>query len=113
MPDTPATAKLRRIALQHQGLLSAAPFGRGLSGTQQAIEHLGYVQIDTISVVNRAHDHVLHSRVPGYRADHLDRLQARGSIFEYWWHAAAYLPMRDYRFALPKMHAMAISQPIR
>ncbi len=98
-------AKLRRIALNAQGLLRQAPFGRGTAATRRAIEHIGYVQIDTISVVSRAHDHVLHSRVPNYQPRHLDRLLADGSIFEYWYHAAAYLPMRDYRFALPRMHA--------
>jgi len=74
---------------------------------QKAIEHLGYVQIDTISVVARAHDHVLRTRVPNYAPAHLDRLQRDGGVFEYWYHAAAYLPMRDYRFSLPKMAAMA------
>lgn len=98
--------RLRRAVLDRQGLLKRAPFGRGLSGARRAIERLGYVQIDTISVVNRAHDHVLAARVPGYQTDTLDRLQARGSIFEYWAHAAAYLPMRDYRFALPRMQDM-------
>ena len=49
---------------------------------------------------------MLHSRVPNYIPVHLDRLQREGRIFEYWYHAAAYLPMRDYRFALPRMEAM-------
>lgn len=110
MPPPGATAeiigRLRRTSLQRQGLLQRAAFGAGLAGTRRAIEALGYVQIDTISVVSRAHDHVLQTRVPGYRPDLLDRLQADGSVFEYWAHAAAYLPMRDYRFALPRMHAM-------
>lgn len=83
-----------------------APFGRGITATRKAIEQLGYVQIDTISVVARAHDHVLRTRVPNYTPGHLDRLQRNGHVFEYWYHAAAYLPMRDYRYALPKMHAM-------
>ncbi len=99
-------AKLRRIALESQGLLKAEPFGRGKNATRKAIEAIGYVQIDTISVVSRAHHHVLHSRVPNYEPKHLDRLQAEAAIFEYWYHAAAYLPMRDYRFALPRMEAM-------
>ncbi len=99
-------AKLRRIALESQGLLKLEPFGRGRNATRRAIEALGYVQIDTISVVSRAHHHVLHSRVPNYDPGHLNRLQADGAIFEYWYHAAAYLPMRDYRFALPRMEAM-------
>jgi hypothetical protein len=114
MPSPGATAnviaRLRRAALHRQGLLNRAPFGSGLAGTRRAIERLGYVQIDTISVISRAHDHVLHVRVPGYRPDMLDRLQADGSIFEYWAHAAAYLPLRDYRFALPRMQAMRESR---
>lgn len=99
-------AKLRRIALDSQGLLRSEPFGRGKNATRKAVEAIGYVQIDTISVVSRAHHHVLHSRVPNYDPRHLDRLQADGALFEYWYHAAAYLPMRDYRFALPRMEAM-------
>lgn len=110
MPRTGATSttagRLGRIALHRQGLLQRAPFGTGLQAVRRAIERLGYVQIDTISVVSRAHDHVLQARIPGYRADMLDRLQSSGAIFEYWAHAAAYLPMRDYRFARPHMDAM-------
>ncbi len=98
--------KLRRAALAAQGLLKQSPFGRGRNATRAAIEQLGYVQIDTISVVTRAHHHVLHSRVPNYRPDHLDHLQRQGAIFEYWYHAAAYLPMGDYRFALPHMQGI-------
>jgi len=111
MPGTGATApplgKLRRIALDHQGLLGRSPFGRGAQATLRAVQRLGYVQIDTISVVARAHHHVLQTRVPDYQPSHLDQLLEAGSIFEYWSHAAAYLPMEDYRYALPKMRAMA------
>lgn len=96
-------AACRRLALQRQGLATAQPFGRGLAGTLKAIEHLGYVQIDTISVIERAHHHVLWTRVPGYRPVHLAALLESRDIFEYWFHAAACLPMRDYRFALPRM----------
>lgn len=98
--------KLRRIALERQGLLRREPFGRGVGATLKAIEQLGYVQIDTISVVERAHNHVLRSRVPNFAPAHLDKLQDDGKVFEYWYHAAAYLPMRDFRYALPRMQAM-------
>ena len=94
---------LRRLALSHQGLVSPASFGTGLSGTRHAIEHLGYVQIDTISVVERAHHHILWSRVPDYQQSHLNQLVKQQHIFEYWFHAASYLPMQDYRYALPHM----------
>ncbi|MFV2033010.1 MAG: winged helix-turn-helix domain-containing protein [Gammaproteobacteria bacterium] len=99
----PIQGKLRRIALNQQGLLKTDSFGRGKQATLRAIEHLGYVQIDTISVVERAHHHVLRSRVSNYEAKFLDRLVEERRIFEYWFHAAAWLPMRDYRFALPRM----------
>jgi uncharacterized protein YcaQ len=94
---------LRHLALSNQGLTSQPQFGTDLSGTRSAIEHLGYVQIDTISVVERAHHHVLWSRVPGYDPTHLNQLIREQHIFEYWYHAASYLPMRDYRYALPRM----------
>ncbi|MFT5399764.1 MAG: hypothetical protein ACI822_001694 [Gammaproteobacteria bacterium] len=97
-------ARLRRIAINQQGLLREANFGRGKAATLRAIEHIGYVQIDTISVVERAHHHVLWSRVPNYRPGFLDQLVKERQLFEYWFHAAAWLPMRDYRFSLPRMH---------
>jgi uncharacterized protein YcaQ len=99
-------AKLRRIALDRQGLLTANPFGRGKQAVLRAVEHLGYVQIDTISVVARAHHHVLWSRVDNYRDPLIDRLVRERKIFEYWYHAASWLPMRDYRFALPRMNQL-------
>lgn len=95
--------RLRRIAFDCQGLLRSAPFGRGLAGARKALEHLSYVQIDTISVIERAHHHVWFSRVPGYHPDLPNKLLARRQAFEYWFHAAAYLPINDYRFALPRM----------
>ena len=96
--------KLRRIALDQQGLLKADSFGRGKQATLRAIEHLGYVQIDTISVVERAHHHVLWSRVSNYVPKFLDQLVKERKVFEYWFHAASWLPMRDYRFSLPRMN---------
>jgi len=98
-------AHAARVALARQGLVGRATFGSGLAGTARALEALGYVQIDTISVVARAHHHTLWCRVPGFRPDHLDALVAARRAFEYWAHAAAYLPMAHYRFALPRMHA--------
>lgn len=97
------TELLRRLALFNQGLIAQHPLRKGLSGTRDAIEHLGYVQIDTISVVERAHHHVLWNRVLDYDLEHLNALISEKHIFEYWYHAASYLPMRDYRYVLPQM----------
>lgn len=83
------------------GLHRKSPFGRGKNAVLRTIEKLGYVQIDTISVVERAHHHVLWSRNPGYLQKHLHTLLTdEKRVIEYWAHAAAYLPMRDYRHTL-------------
>ena len=99
----------RKLALLCQHL-PVSGLGRGLKGTHKAIRHLGYIQIDTISVVERAHHHTLWNRVPYYRHRYLDKLVEQRAIFEYWSHAAAYLPVEDYRFCLPRMKAIASGQ---
>lgn len=103
-------ARLRRLALVAQGLLQAQPYGRGLAGVRKAINHIGYVQIDTISVVERAHHHVFHSRVPKFKPAMTNQLLLNGDIFEYWAHAAAFLPIADFRFSLPYKQAIKSGQ---
>ncbi len=98
--------KLRLIALHHQGLTTVRPFGKGCQATKRVLEHLGYIQIDTLSVVERAHHHTLWSRIPDYQPDDLHQLVRERSAFEYWFHAASYLPMSNYRFVLPQMSAI-------
>lgn len=100
----------RRLAVISQGLHTREPFGRGKEAVYRCIERLGYVQIDTISVIQRSHDHTLWTRVPTYQKRHLEVLQKERRVFEYWAHAAAYLPMSDYRFCRRYMHAIASGQ---
>ena len=89
-----------KIALQSQGLIQNNSFGNGKKGALESIRHLGYVQLDTLSVVARAHHHTLYTRTNGYSENHLNELMKEKKIFEYWSHAAAYLPMEDFRFSL-------------
>jgi uncharacterized protein len=92
-------ADARRLWLHAQRLDQAAPFGSGPEATRAAVEHLGYVQIDTINVIERCHHHILHTRIPGYERAHLHQAQSVDkSVFEYWTHALSYIPTRDYRF---------------
>lgn len=95
MPLSPA--EWVQLNLQQQGLLQPR---RGKAATLAMIEQLGYVQIDSINVVARAHHHVLHSRIANYQPAWLDELVAERKVFEYWSHAAAFLPMQDFRFSL-------------
>lgn len=98
--------RLRRAIIGGNGLHRRNAFGRGTAGVLKTLSQLGYAQIDTISVVERAHHHVLRSRVQPYRSALLDRLVHERTAFEYWFHAAAFLPMADYRFARPRMDAV-------
>jgi len=107
-PERISLATARRLALTAQGLDGAWTPPPGKEGTAAVIERLGYVQIDTISVVQRAHHHVLWSRCGDYHPDMLHELQADDRrVFEYWTHAASYVPMADYRWYLPRMRAHA------
>jgi len=98
--------RLRLITLHHQGLTTMRPFGKGSQATKRVLEHLGYIQIDTLSVIERAHHHTLWTRIPDYQPDYLRQLVRERSVFEYWFHAASYLPMSNYRFVLPQMSAI-------
>jgi uncharacterized protein YcaQ len=97
-------AAARQIWLRAQRLDSEAPFGEGPQATAAAVEHLGYVQIDTIHVIERCHHHILWNRIPGYRRADLRQAQSSDkSVFEYWTHALSYVPARDFRFFMPAM----------
>lgn len=98
-----ALSQLRFLTLESQGLTKPYPFGKGKDAVLKTVEHLGYLQIDTLSIVERAHHHTLWTRIPDYQTAYLDELVAERKIFEYWFHAASYLPMKDFRFVLPQM----------
>ena len=99
-----STAQARHIWLRAQRLDTVAPFGEGARAVADAVDHLGYVQIDTINVIERCHHHILYTRIPNYRRADLRQAQsADKSVFEYWTHALSYVPSKDFRFFRPLM----------
>src|SRR6202048_1523596 len=97
-------ARARQIWLRPPRPDSPAPFGDGPLATAAAVEHLGYVQIDTINVIERSHHHILWTRIPNYRRADLRQAQSVDkSVIEYWTHALSYVPAKDLRFFLPAM----------
>jgi len=106
MKETLSIQQARKLTLLSQRIPPVNQSGSSIAATLSAIEHLGYIQIDTISVVARAHHHTLWNRNPRYSVSQLDKLLADKQIFEYWSHAAAYLPLRDFRFSLTRKHAL-------
>ena len=94
----------RRLAIRRQLLDGASDLPDGAAGVAEAIERLGYVQIDTIAVVERAHHQTLRARRPDYDPSMLhDLLAVDRRVFEYWGHAASYLPIADFRYYIPRM----------
>lgn len=106
----------RKIILEAAGLARKAQFGTGIEAVYRLIDHLGFVQLDTNYVVERAHHHVMAARIPGYQTEWLAKLCEDGRVYEYFTSDAGYLPMRDFRFSLPvkkafEMQGKAISKP--
>ena len=98
---TLSMAQARKIILHAAGLARPAQFGKGREAVYKVIDHLGFVQVDTNYTVERAHHHTIAARVPGYRPEWLDELQADGRIFEFFTSDSGYIPMHNFRFSLP------------
>jgi uncharacterized protein YcaQ len=94
----------RRIWLHAQRLDTVEPFGSGPQATPAAVAHLGYLQIDTIYVIERSHHHILYTRIPTYRREHLRQAQSIDkTVFEFWTHALSYVPTDTLRFHVRDM----------
>ncbi len=90
--------KTARALFMDRHALAEQPVG-GSKGADllDLIHRLGFVQLDSINTVARAHDLILFSRRPSYRAKNLKRLYERDkALFEHWTHDAAVIPMEFY-----------------
>ena len=91
-----STAK--NLLLEAQGMLHPPGQTAVKGDVLETIRHMGALQIDTISVVARSPYLVLWSRLGDYEPAWLDELLAEGAIFEYWSHAACFLPSEDFPY---------------
>lgn len=87
----------RRLWLDAQGLAAAPTGAADMAALAQIVRGLGFVQLDTIRVVARAHDHILWSRNQNYREPMLNELMCgERAVFEHFTHDAAILPTEFY-----------------
>lgn len=94
----------KNLWIESQKLNQKKPFGRGAEAVAQAVQHLGYVQIDTINVIERCHHHILFNRIPTYHKSDLEKAQSNDkTVFEYWTHALSYVPAQDYKYFVKRM----------
>ena len=55
-------------------------------------------------MIERSHHHILHTRIPSYRREHLHQAQSVDkTVFEYWTHALSYLPTESLPFYVRAM----------
>ena len=97
----------RAIILHAAGLCKRGQFGKGLEAAFKVINHLGYIQVDTNYVVERAHHHAIAARVPGYKTGWLEELQGDARIYEFWTRDSGFMPMNEYRFSRTVQDAFA------
>lgn len=86
----------RALLLAAQGLQIPPAKPARKEDCLSAIRRMELLQIDTISVVARSPYLVLWSRLGDYEPRWLDELLAEGALFEYWSHAACFLPIEDF-----------------
>jgi uncharacterized protein YcaQ len=105
MTNLVSNSDARRVFLAKQGL--SAPPNRALTkaGLLQLIHDIGFVQVDSIQTVERAHHQILFSRNQTYRREHLTALLEKdGALFENWTHDASILPSAFFKYWKHKFH---------
>src|SRR5215469_13846496 len=60
------------------------------------VRDLGFVQLDSINTVERAHHMIIFSRASGYDRELLSELHQRRALFEHWTHDTSLLPIEFY-----------------
>lgn len=94
-------SQARKIILHAAGLCKSGQFGKGREAAYKVIDQLGFIQVDTNYVVERAHHHAIAARVPGYKTEWLEELQTDGRIYEFWTRDSGFMPMHEFRYSLP------------
>ncbi len=91
-------AVARRLLLHGQAVTDDPPRSPATPKTvARLIERMGFVQVDTISTVERAHHLILAARLNGYRQPMLSHvLETDRKLFEHWTHDASIIPLQWY-----------------
>ncbi len=88
--------QIKLMQLESQGLLNPFPKKAEKSDILETIQKIELLQIDTINVVARSPYFALWSRLGNYQNQWLDQTHSEGHLFEYWAHAASFIPIEQY-----------------
>jgi uncharacterized protein YcaQ len=87
-------AAARRHFLDRHALAEGTVGGCAGAALAGLVDRIGFVQVDSINTVARAHDMILWSRRGGYRPAGLKRaLEGERRLWEHWTHDASILPV--------------------
>ena len=93
----------RRLFMGAQGLLDDPSVRVTKVSLAKLIRRLGFVQMDTINVVERAHHLTLHTRMDGFKqAQFAQALEKDRSLFEHWTHDASAIPVEWFPHWKPR-----------
>jgi len=95
--------QIKLMQLASQGLLSSLPKAAEKSDVLRTIQKIALLQIDTINVVARSPYFTIWSRIGNFPKLWLDQSHAEGHLFEYWAHAACFIPIEQYPLFRPDM----------
>ncbi|ABS63206.1 protein of unknown function DUF1006 [Parvibaculum lavamentivorans DS-1] len=96
-PLTISNADARRLFLHSHALSGPHAEPHAAEDTLTLVRRLGFVQLDSINTVERAHHLILFSRTPHYRREHLEMLHHdETALFEHWTHDASLIPIEFY-----------------
>ena len=100
---TVTAAQARRLLLDAQGLCADPARAASATEVMKVVSQLGFVQLDSIQRIERAHHLILGARLDGYRQDTLHHLAfEKRALFEHWTHDAALIPTLLYGLWKPR-----------
>jgi uncharacterized protein YcaQ len=92
-----SASEARRLALHSLGFAARRPARAGAAHVRATVRRLSAIQIDSVNILARAHYLPTFSRYGPYPMSALDTMaHRRRELFEYWGHAACFLPMELY-----------------
>ena len=104
-------ATARRLLLHLYGLSTPPRRRIDAGGLEALIERIGFVQVDSIATVARAHQMILFARNETYHPALLEGLHEKSrDLFEAWTHDASVIPTRFWRYWRPRFRSLS---PIR
>jgi uncharacterized protein YcaQ len=99
MTLTLSNRQARQLILNKQGLAHPRRQQLTIEGLYELIHQMGFVQLDTINTVERAHHMILFSRNSTYKQGQLKSLFEKDRrLFEHWTHDASMIPIEFYPY---------------